>query len=365
MGRLPRLRPSARSALEPEEARVHRDDDRASCKPDETRNVRRSASFGGLLLVLAALPVPAAHPEATRWGLSIHKAGTNLAVEESMGIRSFLTGGLPGSGAGGNAPPDLERILLPGLQDGYADVWERRIFEADDLAAEHGADERPACAGNPAGPDGRQSTNGYRGTAGRPDIVLRGRLGGEPGRARLELEYDLTSQAYAAAYQNYSNNGYRLIDIEAYPTPSGLRYAAIWWASCDNTNWKEVARQLTAEPRGRRRLCVGYGVQQPRSVFAAERTRPRCTTRTARRRATRDRIFRGHAQSARARAQPRPAGRRGSRTRPSLPELPKPGLLPSPRGLRRARARSRRMDSSRDPPLLDRSPEGPAWRSAR
>ncbi len=175
-----------------------------------------------------------------QWGLSIYKAGSDLPVEESMGIRSFLTGGLPGSGAGGRAPADLERILLPGLQDGFVDVWEQRPSRRSAWKRHTGMTK--ALLDQEIQ---RTMTSGYRPTD------IEGQLTGstnfyagvwEANREGLawKLEYDLTGQQYDAAVQNYRNNGYRLIDMEAYETPAGLRYAAIWWTSCDDTNWKEV-----------------------------------------------------------------------------------------------------------------------------
>lgn len=177
-----------------------------------------------------------------QWGLSIYKAGRNPAVEEGMGLTPFLTGGLGGSGAGGNAPADLERILLPGLQDGYADLWERRPSRRTTWSRNTGMTAalldqaiQAARTGNTRPTD----IEGFLDTSNSTTFfsaVWENNLEG----IDWKLEYDLTGQAYGTAFQNYSNNGYRLVDMEAYSTAAGLRYAAIWWASCDDANWKQV-----------------------------------------------------------------------------------------------------------------------------
>ena len=176
------------------------------------------------------------------WGMSIYKAGRNPAVEEAMGLTPFLTGGLPGSGAGGTGPRDLERILLPGLQDGYVDVWERFASRRTNWTRHTG---QTAALLDQAIRQAR--ANGTRPTdiEGRLDpsnstTFFSSLWESNPEGIDWKLEYDLTGQEYGTAFQNYRSSGYRLADMEAYQTGAGLRYAAIWWASCDDTNWRQV-----------------------------------------------------------------------------------------------------------------------------
>jgi CubicO group peptidase (beta-lactamase class C family) len=50
---------------------------------------------------------------------------------------------------------------------------------------------------------------------------------------------DLTGTEYAAHFDDKSSRGYRLVDMEAYQTPSGLRYAAIWYENRDRLSWAQ------------------------------------------------------------------------------------------------------------------------------
>jgi CubicO group peptidase (beta-lactamase class C family) len=50
---------------------------------------------------------------------------------------------------------------------------------------------------------------------------------------------DLTASQYATHFDDKSARGYRLVDMEAYVTPSGLRYAAIWYENRDRLGWAQ------------------------------------------------------------------------------------------------------------------------------
>ena len=46
--------------------------------------------------------------------------------------------------------------------------------------------------------------------------------------ADFAARHGMTSGQYQAAFNNYTNQGYRLTAVDGYRTPSGVRYAAIW-----------------------------------------------------------------------------------------------------------------------------------------
>ena len=55
---------------------------------------------------------------------------------------------------------------------------------------------------------------------------------------------NLTSQSYGTIYSQKRAAGYRLVDMEAYQTSSGLRYSAIWYKNTDNRSWTQL-RNMT------------------------------------------------------------------------------------------------------------------------
>ncbi|MEO1391628.1 MAG: serine hydrolase [Cyanobacteria bacterium J06634_5] len=50
---------------------------------------------------------------------------------------------------------------------------------------------------------------------------------------------DVTSDRFGERFETYNEQGYRMIDVEAYPTNQGLRYAAVWVKDTDNLGWVE------------------------------------------------------------------------------------------------------------------------------
>lgn len=50
----------------------------------------------------------------------------------------------------------------------------------------------------------------------------------------------LTGEAYGEMFQERSDAGFRLLDMEAYQTGNGLRYAAIWIENKDNRRWAQL-----------------------------------------------------------------------------------------------------------------------------
>ncbi|MEH0154421.1 serine hydrolase [Limibacter armeniacum] len=61
---------------------------------------------------------------------------------------------------------------------------------------------------------------------------------------------DLTAEEYGELFDERSGAGYRLVDMEAYQTPSGIRYAAIWYENTDNRGWaqyRDMSREVYQE----------------------------------------------------------------------------------------------------------------------
>lgn len=57
---------------------------------------------------------------------------------------------------------------------------------------------------------------------------------------------NMTSEQYGEYFEESRDAGYRPIDIEAYDTPSGLRFAAIWYENVDNLAWAQY-RNMTRQ----------------------------------------------------------------------------------------------------------------------
>lgn len=56
----------------------------------------------------------------------------------------------------------------------------------------------------------------------------------------------LTHEAYGDLFDEKSDDGFRLLDMEAYQTGSGMRYAAIWIENKDNRPWAQL-RNMTRQ----------------------------------------------------------------------------------------------------------------------
>lgn len=55
---------------------------------------------------------------------------------------------------------------------------------------------------------------------------------------------DLTSESFAEKFTQYSDDGYRMIDFDAYETGSGIRYSMVWEKNVRNRGWFEY-RDMT------------------------------------------------------------------------------------------------------------------------
>jgi len=57
---------------------------------------------------------------------------------------------------------------------------------------------------------------------------------------------NMKSKKYGQRFKEMSDKGYMLVDMEAYKTPNGTRYAAIWYKNTRNIAWAQL-RNLTRE----------------------------------------------------------------------------------------------------------------------
>ena len=69
------------------------------------------------------------------------------------------------------------------------------------------------------------------------------------------LRRDLTSAQYSTAWTTYKEAGYRPVDIAAYPTAAGLRYAGIWLRVPNQPAWSSK-RELTLSALDTERLAM-------------------------------------------------------------------------------------------------------------
>ena len=69
-----------------------------------------------------------------------------------------------------------------------------------------------------------------------------------------------TSSEYGDYFDTWKADGYRTIDIEAYDTPWGLRFAAIWWENVDGLAWGQLRNmdRDTYEDEADKQAAAGY-----------------------------------------------------------------------------------------------------------
>jgi len=73
---------------------------------------------------------------------------------------------------------------------------------------------------------------------------------------------NLTSSSYGDLFKKKAKKKYRLVDMEAYQTPSGLRYSAIWYKNTDNRSWAQLRNMTRSKylEEGGKRARNGYMV---------------------------------------------------------------------------------------------------------
>ena len=171
------------------------------------------------------------------WGWDLTVPTRNSPIEHTIGVANNVIASFDANDLRRNrrAPIDIERSLLPGLQDGFSFVWERsrqRWDERRDMTStelDQVLQAARSSGGVPTDIEAYQTPSGLRYAAIWVTI---------PQNIAWILDYDLTAAEYGQEYPTNRNDGYRLVDIEAYQTSNGLRYAALWHASCDNANWR-------------------------------------------------------------------------------------------------------------------------------
>lgn len=197
-------------------------------------------------------------PRPWGWQLTIPDAETVTA--EGMGLLDYRAGA-PGSG---NLVVDIEQSYFPGITAGPSRLWQRasrrlRSTETLDLDAD-AFDARQASErteGNrPADIEVRVTASGPRFS-----VLWHTNLEG----AAWEVDRDLTGAQLTAALQARANEGFRPVDIEGYAaltTTGGMvRYTAIWQRTCDRDGWKAAHGLDAASLRARNAEMVADGLR--------------------------------------------------------------------------------------------------------
>lgn len=173
------------------------------------------------------------------WGWGLNSPTDWVSEEERLGIRKHMINDFQSqlSVRTGAIPTEIERSRIRLLDDGFGLVWQAmpEVFQPwkDHRALTASEFDQWSEAALSAG---RRpiDVEVYRTSAG---VRFAGIWTNNPEGIAWRARHDLTGAAYGQAVQNFRNSGYRLIDMEAYPTPDGIRYAGIWYRSCDSTNW--------------------------------------------------------------------------------------------------------------------------------
>lgn len=170
-----------------------------------------------------------------RWGLSMTTPNRNDPQAVGIGVRRFM----PSQLSRWQMSTDVDRLLLPGFGGGFSFVWQPQTsaggaFEEhrDLTAAQYDQREQAARSAGLRAIDfeAYETSSGMR---------YAGVWAQNAESLSWRVDYDQTSQQFGAAFPTLRNDGFRLVDIEAYETPNGIRYAGIWYRSCDNANWRE------------------------------------------------------------------------------------------------------------------------------
>jgi CubicO group peptidase (beta-lactamase class C family) len=71
---------------------------------------------------------------------------------------------------------------------------------------------------------------------------------------------NLSSQRYGELFRKRKNSGYRLVDMEAVQTSSGVRYSAIWYKNTDNRAWAQLRNMTRSQYQAEvnEKMAEGY-----------------------------------------------------------------------------------------------------------
>ncbi len=186
-----------------------------------------------------ATPLPA-DQVGVQWGWGLSSPTNDDPKEESLGIRELMMADFEGRRANTNMITDLERVRIPGMEDGFAFLWqptgsrrfqweEHRDLTSSELRAR--SQDVKDSGLRPSDVEAYETDQGTR-YAG---VWVENSEG-----IGWWADHDMTSEEYGQAFENLRASGYRLVDMEAYSTSAGLRFAAIWYQSCDNDNWRQL-----------------------------------------------------------------------------------------------------------------------------
>lgn len=200
----------------------------------------------------SAPPVPPSAPVACmatslrhdqtdlQWQWELSSPTDDPPGAETLGIRDHLLASYQDM-RGNGILTDVERSLIPGFGDGFAYIWQPRPAN---LTWDQWEEKRDL-----VGWQYDQESQTYDRIGFRPIDIEAYETPGGPRYAGVWqansegvdwwVDHEMTSTEYGDAFQNLRDDGYRLVDMEAYPTSNGLRYAAIWYRSCDNANWRQ------------------------------------------------------------------------------------------------------------------------------
>jgi len=182
-----------------------------------------------------------AHAIGRPWGWSLDYSDNVTGTAASLGVLDYR-GSAPGLGY---IVTDLDRYSFAGMGQGFSFVWQQvrgrtsSAAHVDLTASEYTARNRS------------YREEGYRAADIEIYTTPQGlRYAGSwipnPEGIDWHAAFGLTSDDFGRQFQQRRQMGFRLVDIEAYATSSGIRYAGIWHRSCDNSDWREL-RGMTRE----------------------------------------------------------------------------------------------------------------------
>lgn len=218
-------------------------------RPDHVEAVRAELARSGAGGASAGDPVATPEPEAclatslladrtdVSWSWGLNKID-GKAKAATVGLAGEMTGEFEGSRARYNVLTELEPAQIPGLPGAFALIWQEK-------SSNHSSRHHT----NLTSSEYHDQWTSYRDAGYRPTNI---EVYSTPAGVRYagiwvtndeDVDWwsrrDMTADEYGRTYGERRANGYRLVDMEAYETPNGLRYAAIWYRSCNNANWTQ------------------------------------------------------------------------------------------------------------------------------
>ena len=165
--------------------------------------------------------LPFEQDQSWGWRLSFPDAGTEAA--DTLGVLEYR-GEAPGRGY---LVTDIERSRLPGIDDGVAVVWQRNDRAARVLTAV----EQHLTGAQLDAKVIEYRGAGYRAiTLAAWDTPVGERFAAafvsDGSGVGFRVDRSLTAEAYGELFRERRDAGFRLVDLEAYATGDGVRFAA-------------------------------------------------------------------------------------------------------------------------------------------